>query len=138
MYSESQVESYRISTDNKYNGLGAASLEIDNKFTIVEIYDQHNISEISCIIEIYGLLKMLVNIMHGQFTWYFCCKILFNTKYYKVLFRWDKKINNWMSAWAGFRCKYWFEIKDVLMYDFSFDVAFFDLKIKLSTYIDLF
>ncbi len=39
-YSESQVESYRISTDNKYNGLGAASLEIDDKFTIVEIYDQ--------------------------------------------------------------------------------------------------
>jgi len=39
-YSESQVESYRISTDNKYNGLGAASKEIDDKFTIVEVYDQ--------------------------------------------------------------------------------------------------
>jgi carboxyl-terminal processing protease len=39
-YSESQVESYRISTDNKYNGLGAASKEIDGKFTIVEVYDQ--------------------------------------------------------------------------------------------------
>jgi len=39
-YSESQVESYRISTDHKYNGLGAASKEIDDKFTIVEVYDQ--------------------------------------------------------------------------------------------------
>lgn len=39
-YSESQVESYRISTDNKYNGLGAASKEIDGKFTITEVYDQ--------------------------------------------------------------------------------------------------
>ena len=39
-YSESQVESYRISTDNKYNGLGAASQEIDGKFTIIEVYDQ--------------------------------------------------------------------------------------------------
>ncbi len=39
-YSESQVESYRISTDNKYNGLGAASKEIDNKIVITEIYDE--------------------------------------------------------------------------------------------------
>jgi len=39
-YSESQVESYRISTDNKYNGLGAASKEVDGMFTIIEVYDQ--------------------------------------------------------------------------------------------------
>ncbi len=39
-YSESQVESYRLSLDDSYDGLGAASKEIDEKFTIVEIYDQ--------------------------------------------------------------------------------------------------
>lgn len=37
-YSESQVESYRISVDGKYNGLGAASQNIDDKVTITEIY----------------------------------------------------------------------------------------------------
>ena len=33
-YSESQVESYRLSDDSKYNGLGAASADIDGKVTI--------------------------------------------------------------------------------------------------------
>lgn len=37
-YSESQVESYRISLDNKYDGLGASSKDVDGKVTIVEIY----------------------------------------------------------------------------------------------------
>lgn len=37
-YSESQVESYRISVDGKYNGLGASSQNIDDKATIIEIY----------------------------------------------------------------------------------------------------
>ena len=37
-YSESQVESYRISDDGKYNGLGAASENIEGKFVITEIY----------------------------------------------------------------------------------------------------
>jgi len=37
-YSESQVESYRISLDDKYDGLGAQSKEIDGKVTITEIY----------------------------------------------------------------------------------------------------
>jgi len=37
-YSESQVASYRLSDDGKYNGLGAASADIDGKFTITEIY----------------------------------------------------------------------------------------------------
>jgi len=37
-YSESQVESYRISLDNKYDGLGALSREVDGKVTIVEVY----------------------------------------------------------------------------------------------------
>ena len=37
-YSESQVESYRISVDGKYNGLGATSQNIDDLVTIVEIY----------------------------------------------------------------------------------------------------
>lgn len=37
-YSESQVESYRISVDGKYNGLGASSQNIDDKVTITEIY----------------------------------------------------------------------------------------------------
>lgn len=37
-YSESQVESYRISVDGKYNGLGAASQNIDDQVTITEIY----------------------------------------------------------------------------------------------------
>lgn len=39
-YSESQVESYRLSTDDKYSGLGAASQIIDDKFTISEIYNE--------------------------------------------------------------------------------------------------
>lgn len=38
-YSESQVESYRISLDNKYDGLGAASEDVDGKVTIVEVYE---------------------------------------------------------------------------------------------------
>ena len=38
-YSESQVASYRLSTDNKYNGLGAGSSEIDDKIVITEIYE---------------------------------------------------------------------------------------------------
>ena len=37
-YSESQVESYRISLDNKYDGLGASSKEVDGKVTVVEVY----------------------------------------------------------------------------------------------------
>ena len=37
-YSESQVESYRISDDNRYNGLGASSKEVDGKVTVVEVY----------------------------------------------------------------------------------------------------
>lgn len=37
-YSESQVESYRLSSDNKYIGLGAASEYIDNRVVITEIY----------------------------------------------------------------------------------------------------
>jgi len=37
-YSESQVESYRISDDNKYNGLGARSQEVDGKVTVTEVY----------------------------------------------------------------------------------------------------
>ena len=37
-YSESQVESYRISLDNKYDGLGASSKDVDGKVTIVEVY----------------------------------------------------------------------------------------------------
>jgi len=37
-YSESQVESYRISDDNKYNGLGASSKDVDGKVTVVEVY----------------------------------------------------------------------------------------------------
>jgi len=38
-YSESQVESYRLNTDSKYNGLGAASSKIDDKIVITEIYE---------------------------------------------------------------------------------------------------
>lgn len=38
-YSESQVESYRLLTDNKYNGLGAGSSEIDDEIVITEIYE---------------------------------------------------------------------------------------------------
>ncbi|MFT6807584.1 MAG: carboxyl-terminal processing protease [Saprospiraceae bacterium] len=38
-YSESQVASYRLSTDNKYNGLGAGSSEIDDQIVITEIYE---------------------------------------------------------------------------------------------------
>ena len=37
-YSESQVESYRISTEGRYNGLGATSQNIDGKVTITELY----------------------------------------------------------------------------------------------------
>ena len=37
-YSESQVESYRISTEGRYNGLGAMSQSIDDMVTITEIY----------------------------------------------------------------------------------------------------
>ena len=37
-YSESQVESYRISDDGKYIGLGAASQDIEGDFVITEIY----------------------------------------------------------------------------------------------------
>ena len=37
-YSESQVESYRLNTDNKYNGLGAGSMEIDGKEVITEVF----------------------------------------------------------------------------------------------------
>ncbi len=37
-YSESQVESYRLSTDGKYNGLGAASQDIDGQVVITEIF----------------------------------------------------------------------------------------------------
>jgi len=37
-YSESQVESYRIALDNKYDGLGAASKDVDGQVTIVEVY----------------------------------------------------------------------------------------------------
>ncbi|MEL6123254.1 MAG: S41 family peptidase [Bacteroidota bacterium] len=37
-YSESQVESYRLAAEGKYHGLGAASDDIDGKFTITEIY----------------------------------------------------------------------------------------------------
>lgn len=39
-YSESQVESYRLSTDDKYSGLGAASQLVNDKFTITEIYNE--------------------------------------------------------------------------------------------------
>ena len=37
-YSESQVESYRINLDDRYNGLGAASKSVDDRVTIVEVY----------------------------------------------------------------------------------------------------
>ncbi len=37
-YSESQVESYRISLDNKYDGLGASSKDVDGHVTVVEVY----------------------------------------------------------------------------------------------------
>ncbi len=37
-YSESQVESYRLNMDDRYNGLGASSSEIDGKVTVVEVY----------------------------------------------------------------------------------------------------
>ena len=37
-YSESQVESYRISTEGRYNGLGAMSQSMDDMVTITEIY----------------------------------------------------------------------------------------------------
>jgi len=37
-YSESQVESYRLNDDNRYNGLGASSKEVDGKVTVVEVY----------------------------------------------------------------------------------------------------
>lgn len=37
-YSESQVESYRIALDNKYDGLGIDSKDVDGKATITEIY----------------------------------------------------------------------------------------------------
>jgi len=37
-YSESQVESYRISTEGKYSGLGARSLSVDGRVTIIELY----------------------------------------------------------------------------------------------------
>ena len=37
-YSESQVESYRINLDDRYNGLGASSKDIDGIFTITEVY----------------------------------------------------------------------------------------------------
>jgi len=38
-YSESQVQSYRISTEGKYNGIGAVSKEIDDWITITEIIE---------------------------------------------------------------------------------------------------
>jgi carboxyl-terminal processing protease len=37
-YSESQVESYRISTEGTYSGLGAQSMNVDGFFTVAEIY----------------------------------------------------------------------------------------------------
>ena len=37
-YSESQVESYRLNDDNRYNGLGASSKEVDGKVTVIEVY----------------------------------------------------------------------------------------------------
>lgn len=37
--SESQVESYVISNDDKYSGLGATSEEVDGKVTVVEIFE---------------------------------------------------------------------------------------------------
>lgn len=38
-YSESQVESYRISTEGKYSGLGARSTAVDGYVTITELYE---------------------------------------------------------------------------------------------------
>ena len=38
-YSESQVQSYRISTEGRYNGIGAVSKVIDDKITITEIIE---------------------------------------------------------------------------------------------------
>lgn len=38
-YSESQVQSYRISTEGRYNGIGAISKVIDDKITITEIIE---------------------------------------------------------------------------------------------------
>lgn len=38
-YSESQVQSYRISTEGKYNGIGAVSKRIDDWITITEIIE---------------------------------------------------------------------------------------------------
>ncbi len=38
-YSEAQVESYRISTEDRYNGLGADMKYIDGKVTVTEIFE---------------------------------------------------------------------------------------------------
>ncbi|MEE9371851.1 MAG: S41 family peptidase [Saprospiraceae bacterium] len=38
-YSESQTASYRISTQGRYSGLGAKSMDMDGKLTIVELYE---------------------------------------------------------------------------------------------------